>query len=330
MLGKALPRANKRPGCANPARRVSPGRYLGSIWPLFTCPLESALQTSSSHSPDKAKEPRSALRGGPWHPGLAADTGMGVLGRWRSPGDALVPAQGSAAGNREDPNRVSGDLSTPDRSPNPVNTSAALSIPGAANRCPGSGQGGWVPFQECSGRSWHPHRCLSFPFGRVHLPRTSLPDPRRWLLRHAGTCHHAGRGPRRVRARPLRCLTQAGPCLPVPLPAPSKADGIAQPLRANSSHPLLCPGRAGTKKSPTHSCPTPHLALRSYIHPRGQGDQQVPGRKRSPMVEPLGPTSSFLGAAKETKDPQLLPAPSFAKGSFQHSLRDAGGWMEGE
>ena len=241
---------------------MSPGRYLGPIWPLFTCPLESTLQTSSSHGPDKAKEPRSALhqprREDPSTPGspltlswVSRGDGNPLGMPWSLPGAVLWA--------RVDSNRVLGDASTqhpapagsPSPGPNPVNTSPALSTPGAANQCPGSRQGSWVPFQEGSGRSWHPHRCLSFPRGWVHLPHTSLPDPRRWLLRRAGTCRHAGRGPRQVRARPLRCLTQAGPCLPFRLPAASKAAGTAQPLGANGSHRLLCSRHGGgTPKSP--------------------------------------------------------------------------------
>lgn len=68
-------------------------------------------------------------------------------------------------------------------------------------------------------------------------------------------------------------------------------------------------GMGGTEKSPTHSHPILQLGLGSYIHPMGQGDQRVPGHKLSPMVQPLGPTSPFLGAAKEMKDLPFSSSP---------------------
>lgn len=230
------------------------------------------------------------------------------------------------------PNRVSGDLSTqhpaparsPSPGPNPVSISPALSPPGVSNWCAGSRQRWWVPFQEGSGRSRHPRGCLSFPLGRVRLPRTSLPDPRRWLPRHAGTCCHAGRGPHRVRARPLRCLTQAGPCLPFPLPAASKAARIAQPLGANRSHRLLCPGRGGDqevpKPLPFHPAPCAEV-----LHPP-HGTRGPAGTLGYRGSAP-GTHQSFLGCCQGDEGPPASPhspTPRFAKGIFQHSSRFSG------
>lgn len=44
----------------------------------------------------------------------------------------------------------------------------------------------------------------------------------------------------------------------------------------------------------------------------------MPGHEHSPTVQPLGPTSPFLGAAKEMKDPRFssLPHSKFCKGEF--------------
>lgn len=80
---------------------MSPGRYLGPIWLLFTCLLESTLQTSSSLGPDKAGEPRSApLRPHGEDAGAAASPPASTHGIGGV--DALGGSLGaSAAGTRE-------------------------------------------------------------------------------------------------------------------------------------------------------------------------------------------------------------------------------------
>lgn len=80
------------------------------------------------------------------------------------------------------------------------------------------------------------------------------------------------------------------------------------------------PGTQGTRKSLTHSHSILQLALRSYIHPKGQGDSQVTSHKHSPMVQPLGPTSSFLGAATEKKEPRFSSFQVFQKGVSSTAL----------
>ena len=312
MEGKALPRANKRPGCANPSRRVSPGRYLGPIWPLFTCPLESTLQTSSSHGPDKAKEPRSILhRPCREDPSLTVDPELGVPRGWRSPG--------SAAGSGVDPKGVLRDSSSGSLSPGPNPANASLA-PSSPMRCkPVSREQGcsWVPFQVGLGRSRHPRPCLSFPlcqapslthsagFCGVQGPAAAQGGDRpgdvpghyaAWVGQDPACCFH-----RRQLQRQLGLLS------------PSVQTGAT--------------GSQGTKRSPTHSRPIQHLALRSYTHPTGQGHQRVSGHERSPTVRPLGPTSPFLGTAKEMKDPRFSPLPVFQRGVSSTALAtQAAGW----
>lgn len=164
-------------------------------------------------------------------------------------------------------------------------TCLALGTPGAANGCPRSRQGCWVPFQEGWGISRH--HCLSFPFGRVLLLCTSLPDPQRWLLWRAGTCHHAGRGPHWGHAWPLRCLTQAGPCLPFPCQPLQRQPGLLSPSVQTGDTGCTAPG---ADKPPTHSHPIPQLAPRIYVHATGQGDL-VPGLTISaaPWFSPWDP-----------------------------------------
>lgn len=76
------------------------------------------------------------------------------------------------------------------------------------------------------------------------------------------------------------------------------------------------PGMGGDRKvaNPLPSHPT---TCTEVLHPT-PWDQRVPGHKHSPMVQPLGPTSPFLGAAKEMKDPIFSSSPisNFCKREF--------------